>query len=36
MPGSREGAIARAHATYDDGRYLDALRALVAVPTETV
>jgi acetylornithine deacetylase/succinyl-diaminopimelate desuccinylase-like protein len=35
MPGSREGAIARAHATYDDGRYLDALRALVAVPTES-
>jgi len=31
MPGSREGAIARAVSCYDDGRYLAALRSLVAV-----
>ena len=35
MAGSREGAIARATACYDDGRYLAALRTLVAVPTES-
>ncbi|MFC7542310.1 hypothetical protein ACFQU2_26395 [Siccirubricoccus deserti] len=35
MPGSREGAIARAVARYDDGQYLAALRTLVAVPTES-
>ena len=35
MSGSREGAIARANACYDDGRYLAALRTLVAVPTES-
>ena len=35
MTGSREGAIARAAACFDDGRYLDALRTLVAVPTES-
>jgi acetylornithine deacetylase/succinyl-diaminopimelate desuccinylase-like protein len=35
MTGSREGAIARAHECYDDGRYLAALRDLVAVPTES-
>ena len=35
MPASRESAIARAQACYDDGRYLAALRTLVAVPTES-
>ena len=35
MPPSREGAIARAAACFDDGRYLAALRTLVAVPTES-
>ncbi len=35
MQGSRDGAIARAHALYDDGNYLAALRILVAVPTES-
>jgi acetylornithine deacetylase/succinyl-diaminopimelate desuccinylase-like protein len=35
MAGSREGAIARAAAGFDDGRYLSALRSLVAVPTES-
>jgi len=35
MHGSREGAIARAVACFDDGRYLAALRRLVAVPTES-
>ncbi len=35
MVGSREGAIARAHECFDSGRYLGALRELVAVPTES-
>jgi len=35
MPGTRSGAIARAHECYDSGAYLDRLRALVAVPTES-
>jgi acetylornithine deacetylase/succinyl-diaminopimelate desuccinylase-like protein len=35
MSGSREGAIARAVSCYDDGRYLAALKTLVAVPTES-
>jgi len=35
MAGSRESAIARATACFDDGRYLAALQALVAVPTES-
>ena len=32
---TRDGAIARARAYFDDGSYLDRLRALVAVPTES-
>ena len=32
---SRDGAIAAAHAIWDGGAYLDRLRALVAVPTES-
>lgn len=35
MAASREGAIARASRCFDDGNYLDALRRLVAVPTES-
>ncbi|WP_149541307.1 M20/M25/M40 family metallo-hydrolase [Siccirubricoccus phaeus] len=35
MPASREGAIARAHAYFDQGAFLAALRTLVAVPTES-
>ena len=35
MPGTRSGAIARAHECYDSGAFLDGLRALVAVPTES-
>lgn len=35
MTGTREGAIARAHARFDSGAYLDTLRWLVAVPTES-
>jgi acetylornithine deacetylase/succinyl-diaminopimelate desuccinylase-like protein len=35
MTASREGAIARAQACFDDGRYLASLRDLVAVPTES-
>ena len=35
MRGSRDGAIRRAHAIFDDGRYLATLRELVAVPTES-
>ena len=35
MAGTREGAIGRAHAGFDDGDYLAKLRALVAVPTES-
>ncbi len=35
MTGSREGAIARAQACFDGGRYLQELRRLVAVPTES-
>jgi acetylornithine deacetylase/succinyl-diaminopimelate desuccinylase-like protein len=35
MPGTRSGAIARAHRCFDGGDYLDRLRALVAVPTES-
>ena len=35
MTGTREAAVARARAIFDDGRYLDALRRLVAVPTES-
>lgn len=33
--GDRDGAIARAHGYFDDGRYLASLRRLVAVPTES-
>jgi len=33
--GTREGALRRAEATFDEGRYLDALRRLVAVRTES-
>lgn len=35
MHGTRDGAIDRAHDIFDDGRYLAALRELVAVPTES-
>ncbi|RVT97766.1 M20/M25/M40 family metallo-hydrolase [Rhodovarius crocodyli] len=35
MGATRDGAIARAHAGYDDGRFLERLSALVAVPTES-
>jgi acetylornithine deacetylase/succinyl-diaminopimelate desuccinylase-like protein len=35
MAGSRQGAIARAQSYFDDGSYLQRLRALVAVPTES-
>ena len=35
MTGSRQGAIGRAQAGYDDGEYLARLRELVAVPTES-
>lgn len=35
MGGSRDAAIARAQASFDDGRFLERLRALVAVPTES-
>lgn len=35
MGGSRDAAIARAQASFDDGRFLQRLRALVAVPTES-
>jgi acetylornithine deacetylase/succinyl-diaminopimelate desuccinylase-like protein len=35
MTGTRDGAITRAKGFYDDGRYLDRLRRLVAVPTES-
>lgn len=35
MAGTRNGAIARAHDCFDGGAYLDRLRALVAVPTES-
>jgi acetylornithine deacetylase/succinyl-diaminopimelate desuccinylase-like protein len=35
MAGSRAGAIARAERCFDEGAYLERLRALVAVPTES-
>lgn len=35
MAGTREGAIARAQASFDEGRFLERLRTLVAVPTES-
>jgi hypothetical protein len=35
MTGTREGAIARAHARFDSGAYLENLRRLVALPTES-
>ncbi|MGX9963988.1 M20/M25/M40 family metallo-hydrolase [Roseomonas sp. F4] len=35
MAGTRAGAIARAERCFDDGAYLEALRKLVAVPTES-
>lgn len=35
MDHSRQAAIARAHASFDDGTFLDRLRTLVAVPTES-
>jgi acetylornithine deacetylase/succinyl-diaminopimelate desuccinylase-like protein len=35
MAGSREAAIARAEGCFDTGAYLDALKRLVAVPTES-
>ena len=35
MSASRSGAIARARDCFRDGSYLDRLRALVAVPTES-
>ena len=35
MTGTREGAIARARTAFAGGQYLDALRRLVAVPTES-
>ncbi len=35
MAGTREGAIARAYGIFDQGRYLEHLRRLVAVPTES-
>jgi len=35
MTGSRAGAIERARQYFDDGSYLDRLRDLVAVPTES-
>ena len=35
MTGTRDGAIARAQAEYDDGTFLDRLASLVAVQTES-
>ncbi|MBR0679587.1 M20/M25/M40 family metallo-hydrolase [Roseomonas eburnea] len=35
MPGTRSGAVARAHECFDSGAYLAHLRDLVAVPTES-
>jgi acetylornithine deacetylase/succinyl-diaminopimelate desuccinylase-like protein len=35
MPGTREGAIARAQGRFDGGQFLDGLQRLVAVPTES-
>jgi len=35
MSGHRADAVARAYAGFDDGRYLQLLRRLVAVPTES-
>ena len=35
MTGTRAAAIARAQTTFDDGGFLEALRRLVAVPTES-
>jgi acetylornithine deacetylase/succinyl-diaminopimelate desuccinylase-like protein len=35
MTGTRDGAIAKARSYFADGSYLDRLRALVAVPTES-
>ncbi|MBR0667006.1 M20/M25/M40 family metallo-hydrolase [Roseomonas hellenica] len=35
MGGSRDAAIERAHASFDEGRFLERLRQLVAVPTES-
>ncbi|MEX2642376.1 MAG: M20/M25/M40 family metallo-hydrolase [Acetobacterales bacterium] len=35
MTGSRDGAVARAHAAFDDGAFLDRLAAWVAIPTES-
>ena len=32
---TREGAIARARTGFDDGSFIERLRALVAVPTES-
>ena len=35
MAATREGAIARARTGFDDGSFIERLRALVAVPTES-
>jgi acetylornithine deacetylase/succinyl-diaminopimelate desuccinylase-like protein len=35
MTGTREGAITQAQRGFDDGRFLDGLRRMVAVPTES-
>src|SRR5271165_1973217 len=35
MAATREGAIAHARAGFDDGSFIERLRALVAVPTES-
>src|SRR4051812_17318126 len=35
MSGHRAGAVARAHEAFDDGSYLERLRQLVAIPTES-
>jgi hypothetical protein len=35
MNGNRAAAVERAYNTFDDGRYLDLLQKLVAIPTES-
>jgi hypothetical protein len=35
MAATREGAIARARTGFDNGSFIERLRALMAVPTES-
>jgi hypothetical protein len=35
MPGNRDAAIDRARSVFDDGRFVECLRELVAYPTES-